>query len=105
MGTGKEFAASGSGVRVAAEGVRGRIEAGGSRRGREGSAALEAPKELLHRLEKEYLLLVQAESGGDVKAMAARLGVTDRALYKRFQLLGIPTRGGGRKPRKKTTKR
>jgi DNA-binding NtrC family response regulator len=57
-------------------------------------------KELLHRLEREYLLLVQAESGGDVKAMAAKLGVTDRALYKRFRLLEIPTRGGNRKERK-----
>ena len=44
----------------------------------------------LHRhLEKEYLTLLHADRQGNLAAMADFLGITERALYKRFHLLGI----------------
>lgn len=52
-------------------------------------------KQLLSQLEREYLLQLQADQGGDLKAMAANLGITLRALYSRLRRLGIGTR---RKP-------
>ncbi|HLU48243.1 MAG TPA: sigma 54-interacting transcriptional regulator, partial [Planctomycetota bacterium] len=48
-------------------------------------------EELATALEREYLLQLREDRGGDLKAMAKDLGITLRALYKRFQRLGIPT--------------
>jgi two-component system response regulator PilR (NtrC family) len=45
--------------------------------------------QLFAELEREYLVLLHEDKGGDLKAMADCLGVTERALYKRFKLLGI----------------
>jgi DNA-binding NtrC family response regulator len=44
------------------------------------------------QLEREYLLQLHADSGGDLKAMATRLGITRRALYDRFQRVGLRAR-------------
>jgi two-component system response regulator PilR (NtrC family) len=46
-------------------------------------------EELLTRLERKYLLALYDDCGGDLKAMAASLGIKLRALYKRFTRLGI----------------
>jgi two-component system NtrC family response regulator len=48
--------------------------------------------ELLSILEKEYLIRLRAESGGNIRRMAGALGLTVFALYKRFKKLGIPLR-------------
>lgn len=44
------------------------------------------------QLEREYLLQLHADHGGDLKAIAARLGITQRALYDRFRKVGIRAR-------------
>jgi DNA-binding NtrC family response regulator len=43
-------------------------------------------------LDREYLIQLHAERGGNVRALAASLGIKVRALYKRFQTLGIRPR-------------
>lgn len=50
------------------------------------SAPLEA---LLAELEKEHLVQLHADCAGDLEAIAARLGITVRALYGRFRRLGV----------------
>jgi DNA-binding NtrC family response regulator/tetratricopeptide (TPR) repeat protein len=50
--------------------------------------------ELLSILEKEYMVRLRTESGGNIRRMAGALGLTVFALYKRFKKLGIPLRGG-----------
>jgi DNA-binding NtrC family response regulator len=50
--------------------------------------------DLVSQLEKEYLLQLHSDQGGDLRAMAASLGITRRALYARFQKLGIRPREG-----------
>jgi len=49
--------------------------------------------QLFAELEREYLVLLHEDKGGDLKAMADSLGVSERALYKRFKLLGIKPGG------------
>ena len=46
-------------------------------------------KPLLAQLEREYLRQLGRDLGGDVKVMASTLGITVRALYKRFNRLGL----------------
>jgi DNA-binding NtrC family response regulator len=46
-------------------------------------------EDLVSSLEREYLSQLLADMQGDLKRMAARLGITRRALYKRFERLGI----------------
>jgi DNA-binding NtrC family response regulator/tetratricopeptide (TPR) repeat protein len=48
--------------------------------------------DLQRQLEAEYLLQLRRDKGGDLKAMAAAMGISLRALYGRFKLLGIPPR-------------
>jgi DNA-binding NtrC family response regulator len=48
--------------------------------------------ELSAQLEREYLLQLAADRGGDVKVMSAALGITLRALYVRLRRLGIRPR-------------
>jgi DNA-binding NtrC family response regulator/Tfp pilus assembly protein PilF len=48
--------------------------------------------ELADQLEREYLLQLAADRGGDMKAMASALGITLRALYVRLRRLGIRPR-------------
>jgi len=43
-------------------------------------------------LEKEYLVQLHSTHGGDLKAMAAHLGITLQGLYKRLKALGIRPR-------------
>jgi two-component system response regulator HydG len=43
-------------------------------------------------LERQYLLRLHREKCGDVRAMAAALGLTRRAVYKRFRRLGLAAR-------------
>ena len=43
----------------------------------------------MSQLEKDYLLQLHADSGGDLKAMARKLEITLQALYKRFKVIGI----------------
>ena len=45
--------------------------------------------QLQRQLEKDYLIQLHADRGRDLKAMAAELGITRRALYKRFKVLGV----------------
>ncbi|MCZ6792408.1 MAG: sigma 54-interacting transcriptional regulator, partial [Planctomycetota bacterium] len=49
-------------------------------------------KELHRQLEKEFLLQLHSDLGGDLKAMAGSLDITVRALYVRFRRLGIDVR-------------
>jgi DNA-binding NtrC family response regulator/Tfp pilus assembly protein PilF len=49
--------------------------------------------QLLAQLEREHLLQLHADSGGDLAAMAKRLGITLRALYARFKRLAIRPKG------------
>ncbi len=44
------------------------------------------------QLEREYLLQLHADKAGDMKAVAAQLGITLRGLYKRLQRLGVDPR-------------
>ena len=48
--------------------------------------------QLVTQLEREYLVQLHADRGGDLKAMAASLGITLQALYKRFKTLGVRPR-------------
>jgi DNA-binding NtrC family response regulator/tetratricopeptide (TPR) repeat protein len=48
--------------------------------------------ELLVELEREYLIGLGAERGGDVRAVAEALGITERALFKRLRKLGLRLR-------------
>jgi DNA-binding NtrC family response regulator len=57
--------------------------------------------DLLRQLEAEFLLQLRSDKGGDLKAMAAALGITLRALYGRFRALGIPPREGRRRRRER----
>jgi DNA-binding NtrC family response regulator len=45
--------------------------------------------DLLALVEREHLVQLHADRGGDLPAMAASLGITVRALYDRFRRLGI----------------
>ena len=45
--------------------------------------------DLLSQVEKEYLVLLHADRKGDLDAMAQSLGISVRALYKRFLRVGI----------------
>jgi DNA-binding NtrC family response regulator len=49
-------------------------------------------------LEKEYLVQLHSTHGGDLKAMAAHLGITLQGLYKRLKALGIRPRELPQKP-------
>ncbi|HVR74315.1 MAG TPA: sigma 54-interacting transcriptional regulator, partial [Planctomycetota bacterium] len=46
-------------------------------------------EELLREMERQHLLLLQADHAGDLKAMASVLGITVRALYNRYRRLGL----------------
>jgi two-component system NtrC family response regulator len=46
-------------------------------------------EELLGHLEKEHLIQLHVDHGGDLKEMARVLGITLRALYGRFKRLGL----------------
>ena len=48
--------------------------------------------QLLEQLEREYLVQLRRDCGGDLKTMAAKLGITLRALYGRFKRLGVSPR-------------
>jgi DNA-binding NtrC family response regulator len=50
-------------------------------------------EDLLATLEREHLLHLAAELGGDIDAMARRLGIRWRTLYDRLRRLGIDPRG------------
>jgi DNA-binding NtrC family response regulator len=50
-------------------------------------------KELQQQLEREYLVQLRRDCEGDLHAVAKQLGITRRALYVRFQKLGIRPRG------------
>ncbi len=52
-------------------------------------------KGLIDALEREYILLVHAETGGDLEAVARKLGIRVRALYDRMKRLGIGKRDRG----------
>ena len=45
--------------------------------------------QLQAQLEREYLQQLHADCGGEVKVMAARLGISLQALYKKFGKLGL----------------
>jgi DNA-binding NtrC family response regulator len=45
--------------------------------------------ELIEELEKEHLLQLHAESGGDLKEVARSLKISLRALYDRLKRLGL----------------
>ena len=45
--------------------------------------------DLLLQLEREHLAQLHADQDGDMKAMARVLGITVRALYRRFERLGM----------------
>ena len=44
------------------------------------------------QLEREFLLQLHADEDGNLKAMAAKLGITRRALYDRFRRVGLQSR-------------
>ena len=46
-------------------------------------------EDLLRQLEKEHLVQLHADCGGELKGMAKALGITIRALYQRFRKLGV----------------
>ena len=46
-------------------------------------------EELLRDMEREHLLLLQADHAGDLEAMSTVLGITVRALYNRYRRLGL----------------
>jgi DNA-binding NtrC family response regulator len=48
--------------------------------------------ELITELEREHLVRLHKECGGDLEAMGRKLGIKQRALYDRFQRLGIRPR-------------
>ena len=48
--------------------------------------------ELLRSLETEYFRCLGSDLGGDVRAMALRIGVSRQALYKRLKSLGLDVR-------------
>ncbi len=48
--------------------------------------------ELHRQLEKEYILQLHADEGKDLKRVAARLGITRRALYDRLKRAGLTAR-------------
>jgi len=48
--------------------------------------------ELIAELEREHLARLYRECGGDLKVMGRKLGIKQRALYDRFQRLGIRPR-------------
>jgi DNA-binding NtrC family response regulator/tetratricopeptide (TPR) repeat protein len=52
---------------------------------------------LLEDLEREYIVQLRADHGGDLKAAARALGVSLQALYKKLKKLGIRPRDGGAK--------
>ena len=45
--------------------------------------------EILSQVEREYLALLHADRKGDLETMAQSLGISVRALYKRFLRVGI----------------
>ncbi|MBN1442925.1 MAG: sigma 54-interacting transcriptional regulator [Planctomycetes bacterium] len=49
-------------------------------------------EELQSELEREYLAQLHADCGGDLKAMARRLGIKLRALYDRFKRIDLRPR-------------
>jgi len=46
-------------------------------------------EDLVTQLEREHLVQLHADNGGDLEAMARVLGITVRALYGRFGRLGL----------------
>ena len=76
-------------VRSAARGGRRRRLAGGGRgRGGGGEGGIIADRPTLAELERRYIQLVLAESGGNKKKAAEKLGIDRRTLYRALEREG-----------------
>jgi len=80
-------------ARVRAEDVRRALGAASSRTTFPAELLRSRPfGDLLAQLERDYLLQLHDDCGGDLRAMARALGIQVRALYDRFRRLGLAPR-------------